>query len=426
MNEFLMEIALDIEKLDFKYEYNLKLLEIDMEYTTEFVGFEAIKKLKNGIKYLVNLTYLTINDLIKLNKVQMEKHEVNKMIKFYNKTIKKYPDIGKQKVYVRAYESLKDKYKDYDNKINHNLLAVVKALHDSPMDATLLMGYNMDKASDGYYEMTLNEAIDNLNGYYDSLITETENCKNDIKNLSKDIDRVMSVDVNLFDSVKKLLNNLKEYLVKRSFIFYINLDLLTYQIKHIVSKDVAVKADDVVLDTSKKEDLQKIISDAKKVQTMQVGDLKFNVYQTNYNDISCFNLHGTDIYVTNRFFDLPKGYQLAILYHEIGHTVSGHFFPLEINDDMEKLKTIKKDKRKFYNLLFNSRYSNVEELIDGEELLYIITELDADRYSANLVGKHMMKSSLKSTFNNMLKNSDLSKELIKYNKYRMKLRTSMI
>ena len=46
MNEFLMEIALDIEKLDFKYEYNLKLLEIDMEYTTEFVGSEAIKKLK--------------------------------------------------------------------------------------------------------------------------------------------------------------------------------------------------------------------------------------------------------------------------------------------------------------------------------------------------------------------------------------------
>lgn len=426
MTDFLTEIALDIEKIDFKYEYNLKLLDIEMDYTTEFVGSEAIKKLKKGIKYLINLTYLSIEELKKINDNQAEKLSIGKTIKVYELITKKYPDLSKEKVYIRAYKDLKDNDKDYDKKIDHNLLVNVRELLNNPRNAYLLMNYNIDKATDGYYEIPLEDAVTQLKTYYDNLIKETEEYKNDLKTLSRDIDKVMSIDVDIFSGIKKLLMNVKEAVIRRTYIFYMNLDLLSYQIKHITEKHVENKAEEVVINIDSKEDIDKVKKSSEQVGTMQVGELTFNIYKTKYNNISCFNLGGHDIFVTNKFFNLPKGYQLAILYHEIGHTTSGHFFPLEIQDDAERLKIIKKDKKKFDRLVYNSRYYNVENLINNEELLYILTELDADRYSANKIGKRLMKSSLKSTFNEMLKNSDLSKDLVKYNKFRMSLRTKMI
>lgn len=427
MYEFLLEeFVLDMEKLDYKYEYNLNILDIDMKYTAESVGSDVIKKIKIGIKYLVNLTILSIEELAKINKQRDEQLKIRKTIKVYDKVLTKCPDIAKEKVYIRAYKDLKDKDDDYDKKINHNLLTIMHEMLYNARNGSLLMQYNLDKAVDGYYEIPVKDALVELNNYYNMIEKEINEDIEDLKTLYKDVDKVANMNIDAFASLKSLLTKVKETLVKKSFIFYLNLDLFQYQLSHIVSRDVAKKADDVVVDTHTKEGLEKVINSAQIVNTMKVGDMEFRIYKTTYNDISCFNYKGNDIYVTNDFFNLPKGYQLAILYHEIGHTMSGHFYPLEIQDDEKKLKSIKKYKKKFDRMVYNSRYFNVENLNNDEELIYILTELDADRYSANLVGKHMMNSALKSTFNDMLKHSGLSKELIRYNKFRMKLRTKMI
>lgn len=179
-------------------------------------------------------------------------------------------------------------------------------------------------------------------------------------------------------------------------------------------------------DPKREKEFRALLKNSKYITSYDFGGHEIKVWQFPIDGPSCFNMEGYDIYVDASFFKYSRPLQKAIIYHEIGHLASGHFQTFKTPNLEKRMQQIIRDYNKFVDFK-NYRAKFVHE---DDELIYLLDELEADRYSAKRVGKHTVKKSLTYSFDRSLHmnpkdvNHPTEKEalLIAYNKERMKLR----
>ena len=188
-----------------------------------------------------------------------------------------------------------------------------------------------------------------------------------------------------------------------------NVEVFLYQFHKVINHELDQMVDEYIAPAKNNKELEKEMKEAKKVKTITYGEDEYNVYELKNMNFDCYNYGGHDIYVYPGFFKLPKGYQLAILYHEIGHHQSKHFMPsdeerkkITVIDEEALIKRIRKDMDTYYYLVCNYGGQFDPRLGGGEELCYLLPELDADRFAAKMVGKSWVKRAMLNSFRESL------------------------
>lgn len=430
------EYTINSDKLNLNFDISLNNIFNNQIYQESFSSFFNI---------LTNTIIDYIDDKKKLHQLYKDKNELEKGIR-YIKNLCRHKTFAEQTITVRGYNgkvinstSLEDKIQLLKNAITY---AETKGIR--PNVSQLLERYEMYKAGwDTFYKIKI--------GYIPSLYDEiSEKLNNNIASLKtslKDISQYYenASDENnitsLKDSFKKIIENIKNSIDKEINIITMNFEAMRYEIGKNFSKLNESTANKVVCKNISDDDIRK---NSKFVKEITYGDQSYQVYETKYEHVSAMNYGGHWIYVNNGFFKLPKGYQLAILYHEIGHEQCKHFKPdgykigkvndgydIPIEDVSEMVKRIRKDLSKFLWSVYNSPFSNSKRYNDGEEFVYLLVEWEADRFAANMIGKKLIKRSLTNRFSDMLKSTNDRKTLdsklnYNYNMDRMKIRTDNI
>lgn len=170
---------------------------------------------------------------------------------------------------------------------------------------------------------------------------------------------------------------------------------------------------------------------SKVVKEYHFGDITITVHELPIKSACAYNRMGKDIYVDQMFCEYPPDVQKAIIYHEIGHTMNGHFGTLFAKNDTIDARRMAHQIKKFKQLLFYSRFGDA---IGDDELIYIMVENEADRFASQMVGKKTLDASIKIRMDRKLY-SDIPKDinnitererlLIAYNQERNRFRSAL-
>lgn len=432
----------------FEYSLNMDKLNLNFNLSIENTLNDVIYQESVGSFFnkLSNVVISYINDVKELHHLYKEKNNINKNLQ-YLKNLCKHKTIANQIIYVRGYNGKVNHSLNIDEEIQSvkNLMTYATLKIDNPTLSSYLEGYELNKAGwDIFYKVKIKDIpsiYDDINHKLDNAIHEL---KDTLKNLSVYFENAS--DKNHGDSFKvifkKIIDKIKTSLKRDIDIITMNFEAIQYEIGKKFSKLTEETADKIVKKDISDEDIMKNSEFAKEIT---YGDNTYKIYKTKYKNVSALNYKGYSIYVDNNFFDLPTGYQLAILYHEIGHNQCRHFKPegfkvgkvndgyeVPVEDTEELVKRIKKDLNKFTYALYYSPFYNNKRYHNGEEFIYLLIEWEADRFSANIVGKRLMRKALTSRFSDMLKKhqtyNDPRKEKThyRYNMDRMRIRTQSI
>ena len=411
---------------------------VEMDYDLYFglqMYDESLSDIASFFTKLKNMLFGYIHQKKKIHEYYVEKSHMQKKLKAIKKLCLN-KKIGNTKIVIRSYNDKLFKSTDINEQIQFakNMFTGIDNKLNNPELYKYFVGYIDDRSSwDKIYEIKIKDvpaffemSIKNL----DNAITTLESNVNDF---SRYVDYQESSDAskrNIFTFFKSIKTSIK----RRFEIIDMNFEIIQFKINQILHEDLEDELHKYVKEPSIKEQ----VSSAHKISEITYGDTTYNIYQTEYPNTSCFNYGGLDIYLDKAFFNLPKGYQLAILYHEIGHHQCGHFKPkgglkksnLTVEDEAAIMKRIKKDMNSFILASkYNSKFGPNDAYGDGVELAYLLLEWDADRFAANnVVGKHIMGSALtdrfKRQFDIMWKNPTEDQKLMTdFNMDRMHLRT---
>ena len=411
---------------------------VEMDYDLYFglqMYDESLSDIASFFTKLKNMLFGYIHQKKKIHEYYVEKSHMQKKLKAIKKLCLN-KKIGNTKIVIRSYNDKLFKSTDINEQIQFakNMFTGIDNKLNNPELYKYFVGYIDDRSSwDKIYEIKIKDvpaffemSIKNL----DNAITTLESNVNDF---SRYVDYQESSNAskrNIFTFFKSIKTSIK----RRFEIIDMNFEIIQFKINQILHEDLEDELHKYVKEPSIKEQ----VSSAHKIREITYGDTTYNIYQTEYPNTSCFNYGGLDIYLDKAFFNLPKGYQLAILYHEIGHHQCGHFKPkgglkkanLTVEDEAAIMKRIKKDMNSFILASkYNSKFGRNDAYGDGAELAYLLLEWDADRFAANnVVGKHIMGSALtdrfKRQFDIMWKDPTEDQKLMTdFNMDRMHLRT---
>lgn len=430
------EYSIEMDKLELQLDLCIGNILNDQIYQESVGSF--FNKLINSI-----LSY--INDVRHLHQLYKEKKKIAKGIQYIQK-LSKNNTIGNQIIYVRGYNgkivdplTLEDEVQAIKNLITYSKLKI-----NDPIVSDYLKRYEIYKSGwDTFYKVK----IKNVPYLYDSVNQKLDDSINELKSTLKNLssyfenasDKRQNNDYqNIF---KVIINRIKTALKKDINIITMNLEAIQYEIGKKFSNLTKETADKLV---HKNISDNMIMKNSEFIKEIKYGENVYKVYKSKYDNVSALNYGGSVIYVDNKFFDLPEGYQLAILYHEIGHAQCKHFKPEGFDskkdnnnditlEDTEKIVAhLKQDLNKFLYQLNFSPFYNDKNYTNGEEFIYLLVEWEADRFSANIVGKRLMRKALTSHFADALKANPIYKDPKKealnyrYNMDRMRLRTSNI
>lgn len=232
--------------------------------------------------------------------------------------------------------------------------------------------------------------------------------------------------------VKSLVSVIKQHTLCALYNMSAFVDGLKFSTHKIVDKETLdrIHAYDKLSD---KERIEKYEKNAKFIKTVTVEDQNFQIYQLDIPAVSCYNRSGTHIYVDSTFFTHSIAHQKAIIWHEIGHTMAGHFGLVgnNIPDEEKRIRRMKWDMIQFQ--AFKNDTARFKH--SDDELVYLLCEWEADRYAAKHAGKYNMKKSLMDDakvgfFASIVKDpkhiTDKEAMILAYNKERMKLRTQLM
>lgn len=341
--------------------------------------------------------------------------------------------IANTKILIRGYNDKLMKTKDVDEMIlfAKNMFAITDIKIGDPEIYKYFKDYTMRRSGwDKLYEIKIKD----IPSLYVSAIKNIDKTIENLELTLHDIQHYIDAEemtVQKKKNIGMMFEAIKEAISKHFNILTMNIEVIQYEVNIALHKKTEEMSSKFVKEPSDKLAMK----NSTKVKEITYGDDVYNIYETEYPNISCFNYGGNDIYVDKGFFDLPKGYQLAILYHEIGHHQCKHFRPkskkelnnLKVEDDTEIIKRIIRDSMRFYaDAHTYSRYPGAYD--DGSELMYLLLEWDADRFASKMVGKFNMKSALSNRFrrglNAKYKNpTPNQKDIIDFNNDRMMLRT---
>lgn len=341
--------------------------------------------------------------------------------------------IANTKILIRGYNDKLMKTKDVDEMIlfAKNMFAITDIKIGDPEIYKYFKDYTMRRSGwDKLYEIKIKDIPSLYKSAIKNIDTTIENLELTLHDIQHYIDSE-EVTSQKKKNIGMMFEAIKEAISNHFNILAMNIEVIQYEVNIALHKKTEEMASKFVKTPSDKLAMK----NSTKVREITYGNDVYSIYETDYPNISCFNYGGNDIYVDKGFFDLPKGYQLAILYHEIGHQQCKHFRPkskkelnnLKVEDDSEIIKRITQDSMRFYaNVHRHSRYSDAYD--DGSELMYLLLEWDADRFASKMVGKLNMKSALFNRFrrnlNTKYKNPTTNqKDIIDFNNDRMMLRT---
>ena len=319
---------------------------VEMDYDLYFglqMYDESLSDIASFFTKLKNMLFGYIHQKKKIHEYYVEKSHMQKKLKAIKKLCLN-KKIGNTKIVIRSYNDKLFKSTDINEQIQFakNMFTGIDNKLNNPELYKYFVGYIDDRSSwDKIYEIKIKDvpaffemSIKNL----DNAITTLESNVNDF---SRYVDYQESSDAskrNIFTFFKSIKTSIK----RRFEIIDMNFEIIQFKINQILHEDLEDELHKYVKEPSIKEQ----VSSAHKISEITYGGTTYNIYQTEYPNTSCFNYGGLDIYLDKAFFNLPKGYQLAILYHEIGHHQCGHFKPKgglkKANLTVEEYNEIKK------------------------------------------------------------------------------------
>ena len=392
-----------------------------------------------SIKEYFHSLYKVLSGYIKQKKdifnYRNEKDNLLKKLK-YIEGLCKDKKIANTKIMVRGYGTKLLETEDLDEQIIFlkNMYALSDTRINYPKIYEYFSKYMINRSGwDTFY----NVKIKQLPNIYKYSIVEIDKKINELEETLHDFNHYINAEESTGiekKSIGIMFEKIKETIKHQFDIISMQIEIIQFEIGYALNNQVDEMAKKYVKEPSMKTQMKH----SKKIMEITYGDDTYNIYETDYPELSCFNYGGNEIYIDKGFFNQPKGYQLAILYHEIGHHQCKHFKPnkkemknLVVEDETALIKRIKRDANKFYfNTTHRSKFYS-KDYEDGTEFLYLLLEWEADRFSSKIVGKPIMKQALTSRFNKMLDNyydKPNSEQLkyILYNKDRMKMRTLSI
>ena len=377
-----------------------------------------------------------INRKKQLFNLYCSRNRIRKKAHLLNRIISKNPRFSNKELLVRGYGNKLKNFEsisvDDEIMLVNNILSryLYKYKDDNTLKATtdievICEEYMKRKAGwDNWYTINVDTAATMYDVTIDNIDKSIKELKKSIYNFSTYVDKSNMDKSEKEEIIVIVLNTIKDSIDKKFDIMVMNMEAMKYEMVRFINEDLDEASNKVVVN-KKEPSARKIMKTAELYDTITYGGDTYNIYKTNVSNISCFNYGGHDIYLDKDFFDLPKGYQLAILYHEIGHNVSGHFgltkkelkkIDIPIEDEEKLLKRIKKDIKNFtFHESKRSIYRHTKDDEYYEELLYILVELDADRFSIKNIGKRLMSNSLHDIDRNMAKGSSMDDDMLAYN-----------
>ena len=390
------------EELNRYYESEMSFLDYYVESQGGWNG-TVIDKI-----YSVVITYIGMFQ--KLKEIKDDQKYLEKAIKTIEK-MEKIPEFKQRKFPIYLRDAVKD------GRFNiFSLTAKERDLFTKNIATAVLYGGKpkIDKILNTYYDtygqggttvyFDVNDAKKYLTTramYYDAKIRDIKNL---LKNTGEMIKKTKEFNNRrIVDDFRYFCDRILYFIYIRKYITVQNREDIMFSLRHGI-KDFLKKEGkkniklNYFYEKDGKYDVDSLVKNAKYDSTIpRTKDngqrMKFNLYYADYDDLTPFTFPNGTIYVSKKFLtDYSVPIQNAILLHEIGHHLKGHFEMRGIRDDRLILKEVKKTEKEIIKKLRNRGWKLKSD--NTEFVFLIMRELEADRYAAKYIGKRLVKKSL--------------------------------
>lgn len=417
-------ISVLLENTNRKYNHDMQEiieLYIDNDIYSESVILDVFDKMIR-----VTFTYMKLIQNLVVSTYQKNKYK--SMLKSVGKVLKKYPHISSTKIVLpRNSDNL------FDDLDRITLFITDKELYEI---IHKYQDYATSTSSETIKSMRISKlyekCLDGISIYESNIKT----IQKDLLSIRRIIKRSKSTDIgiakwfsNFCTFIKRLTN------VEYNRVFK-NYDMLVKGVGNCVYNTIDNYSKRYVEKTANAlksyKELEGTYGKLTYHDTIEIGKYKARIYSSNRKDMTAINYKGNIIVVEKGFFDQPIDVQEAILYHEIGHYMNGDFGKDKpgvnnISSEADMQKFVRKFKKSFDKEVNKSIYRDIIHDTYDNELIYLMVEVKADRYSAERIGKKKLSSTLKSRFDTYIDNdpnlTDAEKD---YNKEYMNIRTRLI
>lgn len=407
-----MELSLDLIT-----EYYLEELDnIEMEYT------EKVNPLA-PIDAIIRVFYAYVAQIKKIREEKKDFEYLKRGMGHCLYLTKHVPELKNKKfilVHMLQEEVIVDQY--VLNRYAKNIAtALIHHDKDGIMDIMEQYLLASSMGSTKYMrKINLQEAYDLMDYCLRALYSNIDNDTKMIKNVRKMIEKSANYNyITMVDLFKRMIDTMMRNIYRRDRIINANIDDCLFGIKEGLTKKIEGYSDNCIkkIDPALVSD-DEIKKHSELVNVISWGDKKFQVYKTEYPNVSAFNCGGLHIFVSNDFFKHSKEMQNAILYHEMGHYYKKHFNEVSLfHDDRELVKRVYQIRKEFKKFCKKNklRCNNT-----NTTLATLLMELDADRIAVTYSGKRLTKKSLDQTLNGYINNSDSMSDARKFD---MKMNT---
>ena len=421
----LREMEVSLYKWDtyFELALNSDIMSTDGIYT------EGVKDILSKIRHTI-LKYAIIFDKYAVNVINTfelykQKMSVEKNMKVIQKALKKNPDIANKKIKYRIYDNYKNEI-DYETNISNNLAFRIENLDEEWLTDIMDAYYkDIDAENHEMEEVTIQEAFDDMQEVLKDIDKAIEKQKKSVKQTCVKLSKSKNLSIKQLSLLKKFLLCSQKHVQNTIFKTSVRLDYLYNELHKATSDTIKEESEKYVKRKYSTE--ARAEKDAQFIGKVKVLDYEIDLYRTEKYIISEYT-RGNCVYFDRDFINLPKSHQAAILAHEYGHIVNGHtlMYDRKLRNEYKLGKDIKKSVKKYDKAVDKSGFGDIKEVADDSLLIYLLVELDADRYAAKTVGREVIKKALLTDYEKMTKNlnmSDLEKE---YYMFIAKTRTNMI
>ncbi len=420
----LREMEVSLYKWDTYFELALNSDIMSTDIYTEGVK-DILSKIRHTIlKYAIIFDKYAVN-VINTFELYKQKMSVEKNMKVIQKALKKNPDIANKKIKYRIYDNYKNEI-DYETNISNNLAFRIENLDEEWLTDIMDAYYkDIDAENHEMEEVTIQEAFDDMQEVLKDIDKAIEKQKKSVKQTCVKLSKSKNLNIKQLSLLKKFLLCSQKHVQNKIFKTSVRLDYLYNELHKATSDTIKEESEKYVKRKYSTE--ARAEKDAQFIGKVKVLDYDIDLYRTEKYIISEYT-RGNCVYFDRDFINLPKSHQAAILAHEYGHIVNGHtlMYDRKLRNEYKLGKDIKKSVKKYDKAVDKSGFGDVKEVADDSLLIYLLVELDADRYAAKTVGREVIKKALLTDYEKMTKNlnmSDLEKE---YYMFIAKTRTDMI
>ena len=386
--------------LDAYQEQAMSSYYLSINFYTE--AEEKTNKVLTALNNFVGNVFTLIERYMELRKVRKLRTQLTQIFKDAVDTNNQAILNGTFRVNMLVDRNMVDQDLTYSTKVFSGL---VKAFQSSIDDEKFHQVYNKyldnilhryEKSMQGSgYKTSFHNAINLLGALDKSLVLTIESYKKGFRHLTKPRKDNRGTDY-IAKILKTAMSHIK--LLAMRLIYSIEGLLVNYKKRLVATIDTAGQK---YLNDWRKINGKYAYGEIEKVSkyrtTYTFGDQEFKVFELPFDIHSAFINRRNEIYVDKEFFTYPRCMQKAILYHEIGHLMQGHFGPTQrIWSDKE----VKEIERNFYK--YRKKLKKMDISPSDDVYASILIEADADSFSSKIVGRRTFKKSMGTHINRSL------------------------